>query len=378
MMIGFRTEDHLDLRNITPVALSHYARSEGWSKVGVYRKYSDIYAADGKPEIIVPSADIIDDYEMAVSDLIAVFSEVLDKDCISVYKDLTVADRDVMRVKALEASPEGVPFEIAHTMVTRTRDMLVAAAYSLNDSRRVYHARVGGEVAGYLNRMQLGHTESGSFALVPPIAPELQYSTIGSQHQAPPRERRVTERLSQSLFATRFATEKVFSGDSYNFEQAIEYGDGVSANLCEAVAGLAQSVSSFDISFNWAITRPSDAIRGPLSFSNRDVPVLREAASKFRRPEPEYDKLLSGFIYRLTRNQGSRYGIVYMRASVEGVSRSVRAELDKQDYERSAGTHTSNSRISLIGDLERIGHRLHLRNARVVEHNIPPVRSRLG
>ncbi|MCY4654723.1 MAG: hypothetical protein OXC95_16360 [Dehalococcoidia bacterium] len=378
-MIGPEVADRFPMWAITPMALSRYAISEGWIKVGIYGEYSDIYAAEGKPEIIVPRSDVIGDYELVVSDLISVFSEVLDKDSTSIYKDLTVADRDVMRVKALEALPEGVPFEVAHTMVARTRDMLVAAAYSLNDIRRVYRARVVGEVANYLNRMQLAHTESGSFSLVlisPPISPQSRYSTFGNQYDVPPRERRVTERLSESLFAVRAATENAVGGDSYSFERAIE--SGVSANLCEAVAGLVEGTSAIDVTFSWAMTLPSDALHGPISFSDTDVSVLREAARRFRRPEPEYDKYLSGFIYRLTRNRGSRYGVVYMRAFVEGASRSIRAELDKLDYQRAAETHTSNSRVALIGDLEHIGHRLHLQNAKVAENNIRPVQTPHG
>lgn len=379
MMISSRMAERFSLREITPTALSHYARSKGWIKVGVYGEYSDIYATDGKPEIVVPRSDIIGDYELVVSDLIEIFSKVLNRNDTSVYRDLTVADRDVMRVKALEASPDGLPFENAHAMVVRTRDMLVAAANSLGDTRRVYRANTGGKVADYLRKMRLGDTESGSFALVlisPPIAPQSKHSTFGDRYDVSPMERRVTERLSEALFAVRYATENMNRGYSYGFEQAVEYG--VSANLCEAVGKLAQSVSTFDISFNWAMTHPSDAIRGPVSFSREDVPILKKAASNFRMPELEYGRLLSGFVYRLTRDRGSRYGIVSMRASVEGTSRSVVAELDKRDYERAAETHTYNSRISLIGDLERVGQRLYLRNASVAEHNIGPNHTQYG
>ena len=272
MMIGFRTEDHLDLRNITPVALSHYARSEGWSKVGIYRKYSDIYAADGKPEIIVPSADIIDDYEMAVSDLIAVFSKVLDRDNISIYRDLTVADRDVLRIRALEVSSEGLPFETGHTMLDRTRNMLAASAYSLGNNRRVYRTRMSREIADYLRGINW-RTESGSFALIlisPAIAPRLRSSTLDVQNEVTPKERLVAHRLSESLIATRIATQSVISGDDYAFERATE--SGVSANLCEAVAGLVESVSSFDVSFSWARTRPPTRLVGLLCFLTEMFP----------------------------------------------------------------------------------------------------------
>ena len=110
-MLGIKTEDHSSLKSVTPAALASYARAEGWLKIGTYRDYSDVYGAEGKPEIIVPRTAVIDDYEMAVSDLIKVFGNALHRDDISIYRDLTVADKDVLRIRALDAPSHSLPFE---------------------------------------------------------------------------------------------------------------------------------------------------------------------------------------------------------------------------------------------------------------------------
>ena len=267
-MVDPRVDDRLPLSAITPLALLSYARSEGWEKIGVYRRYSDVYAGEGKPDIIVPRTDVIDDYEMVVSDLVSIFSKVLDRDEISVYRDLTVADRDVLRFRVIEADPSGLSFETGHDLIRGARDMLAAAAYSLGDSRRAYRSGTSGAAADYLNRVRLSHTEKGSFAIVltsPTVAPRLGALMNDGEDEAAPKERMVAQRLSESLFATRGAAEAVVAGDAYAFEQAVE--SGVSANLCEAVARLVESVSSFEVSFSWAMTRPSSASRGPVRFS---------------------------------------------------------------------------------------------------------------
>ncbi len=377
-MVDLRVDDRLPLSAITPLALLSYVRSEGWEKIGVYRRYSDVYAGEGKPDIIVPRTDVIDDYEMVVSDLVSTFSKVLDRDEISVYRDLTVADRDVLRFRVVEADPSGLSFETGHDLIRGARDMLAAAAYSLGDSRRAYRSGTSGAAADYLNRVRLSHTEKGSFAIVltsPTVAPRLGALMNDGEDEAAPKERMVAQRLSESLFATRSAAEAVVAGDAYAFEQAVEFG--VSANLCEAVADLVESVSSFDISFSWAMTRPSSSSRGPVRFSYSDHPILKEAALSLRSQEPEYDKPISGFIYSLTSKQVDIDGIVTMRTSIDSVGRSVVAELSRQDYVRAIEAHKTNSIVYLKGDLERIGNRLRLRNAKLVDVIAPALQLQL-
>ena len=367
MMTTRRFDDRESLRVITPVALSYYARSEGWRNAGTYRQHSDVYDGDGKPEIIVPRTDVIDDYAMAVSDLIAIFARVMDRDEASVYRDLTLADRDVMRIRALEAEPDSLPFESGHAMVAGARGMLIAAAKSLDNNRLVYPSGTGGAVADYLNRIRLGHTEKGSFALVlvsPAIAPPL-HPLLPDDDTATLPERRVAQRLSQSLFATRSAAERAARGDGNAFSEV--GNQGVSANLCEAVAAMVTGVSDFDVSFSWAMTRPAEARRGPVSFSYGDVPLLKEAARSFRSLEPEYDQRLHGFIERLARPQTDIDGTVTLKTSVRGNSRSVAAVLNQTDYLRAIAAHSSRAMVSLEGDLERVRQRWHLRSARLVE-----------
>ena len=372
-MLGMRTEDHPSLKSVTPAALASYARAEGWLKIGTYRDYSDVYGAEGKPEIIVPRTAVIDDYEMAVSDLIKVFGNALHRDDISIYRDLTVADKDVLRIRALDAPSHSLPFEWSHALLNRTRAMLLSAARSLNDNRHAYSARPTREITNYLNSINLGHTESGSFSIVivsPSIAPKLTPTGFNVQDDLAPLERRVAERLSESLSATRNVAERVVEGDYGEFEDAI--ARGVSANLCESVADLAESVSSFDVSFSWAKTRPSAAPRGPVPFSIEDAPILREVAVNFRSLEPEYDREVSGFVYQLTQEQAQVDGTVSIRATIDGSRRTVVAVLSQQDYKKAVEAHASKAVVYFRGDLEKGSRQIRLLNPMVVDVIQPP------
>ena len=374
-MATLRFDDRYPLRAITPVALSSYARSEGWARTGTYRQYSDVYTGDGKPAIVVPRTDVIADYTMVVSDLIAVFAKALERDEISIYRDLTLADRDVLRVRAIDTDPDGLPFETSHAMLNHTRGMLIAAASSLDENRPAYRSVASGQVANYLRRMRLGHTERGSFALVivsPAVAPRLQTLLPDDADEVEPKERQVAQRLSQSLFAVRSAAESAVGGDTTAFGQVV--AAGVSANLCEAVAGLVENVAAFDVSFSWAMTRPTSAQRGPVAFAHGDVPLLREAARIFRSNEPEYDQRIYGYIYQLTPPQADIDGTVSLRTSTGGIERSVTAVLSQRDYARAIEAHDTRAIACLEGDLQQAGQRRHLRNARLIEViHVPPL-----
>ena len=369
-------DDRASRRVITPAALAWYARDAGWSSVGTYRRHSDVYAGEGKPEIIVPRTDAIDDYGMVVADLVAIFARVLGRDEAAVYRDLTLADRDVMRVRAPDGEPDGLSLESSHTMLAGAREMLIAAAKSLDDDRLAYLSGVGagagagGAVANYLNRIRLGPSEGDRFALVlvsPAVAapphPAHPARADDGDDGAAPLERRVAQRLAQSLFAARAAAERAAGGDGNAFGEV--GGQGVSAELCEAVAELVTGVSGFEVCFRWAMTRPAAAPRGAVAFSYRDVPWFKEAARSLRSLEPEYDRRLHGFIERLARPQRDAGGTVTLKATVGGGSRLVAAALNQADYARAIGAHYARAMVALEGDLEQAGQRWRLRNARL-------------
>ena len=275
------------LRVITPVALAAYARSEGWQKDGPYGPFAELCTGDGKPAIIVPHTDIIDDYALAVEDLVITLAEALEREQADVYRDLTEADRDLIRVAAQGPHPDGLSLESGYALLAGTRALLIAAAHSLQDDRPALPTGPSPAVAKYLNRIRLAPSAGDGFGVTlvsPALFPRLRPESPDDDAYKP-MERRVAERLSQALFAIRAAAECAARGDGDAFDRL--NAAGVSANLCETVAGLVDAVGGLTVSFTWALTRPSDAKRGPASFANGDVALLREAARELRRVKSE-------------------------------------------------------------------------------------------
>ncbi|MFD0389905.1 hypothetical protein ACFQ4K_22325 [Tistrella bauzanensis] len=95
------------LRAISPMALSAFARSEGWSRTESYGAHADVYAGPDHPEVILPRTDQLADYAAVMSRLIGVFAAHTGRDELAIYRDLVGADRDVVRVRAVGTSDDG-------------------------------------------------------------------------------------------------------------------------------------------------------------------------------------------------------------------------------------------------------------------------------
>lgn len=366
-----RIQDREALMAVSPEALSAYACGAGWSKADSYGTDSDVYVAEGLPEVILPRTQHLGDYAHIVSQLITIFARVAETDEISLYRALAMSDWDVIRVRAMGAETDGnVAVSAGLDLVRGAHDMLLAAACSLQGNKLLYRANK--EAQDYLNKVRLGQTEQGSFVvtLLSPVPSPIQQQLpldadwVSSDD---PVERQVTQRLADALAATRRAAEGVArGGDASVFYHAISRG--VSANLCEALAMLIEPFSALDISLTWARTRPMATARTAIRFAQDSAPILREVAQSFREREPQLDVRLFGFVRRLKQDVQETDGTVTLQAFMnDGSVRSVTAVLNQTDYERAIQAHRSKAVVMAEGDLERNGPHWRLLNPNIKE-----------
>ena len=360
------------LKAVSPAALSAYARAAGWSRVETYGDHSDVYAARGRPEIVLPRTERLGDYTEVVSRLIEIFADAAETDELSLYRDLVTADRDVIRVRAAENGDGAVAVNDGLHLLRGARDLLLAAACSLRHPRPLYRADSNREAAKHVQRIRLGQTEQGSFTvtLVTPVVPPPMQPALGALAddwipEDDPVERQITIRLTGALAAARAATERTVSGTGDAFFDA--FGQGVSADLCEALVTLISPFPSLDISVTWARTLPRWTARETIRFGRTDAPILREAARSFRNRQPQPDARVFGIVQRLKRHEAETDGNITLRASIDGRNQSVTALLEQFDYERAIRAHQAKAPIVMEGDLERVGQRWRLLNARVVD-----------
>jgi hypothetical protein len=286
-------------------------------------------------------------------------------------------------VQGAAESDGSVALDAGVAIVAQARDMLLAAACAARAPQPVYRPEVNREASDYMRRVKLGQTEHGSFVvtLLAPVPPLLEppqvfpYRSLWPGAQWPnsnwvsladePLERMVTRRLMEALEATRNAAEMALSGDAAAFEKAV--AAGVSANLCEAVAGMIEQSDGLDISVTWARTRPTPETRRRVAFSAKDAEVLKEAARTFRQRQPKADVTLFGTVTRLKRDQEDVEGVVTLNAMVDDRPQQVSTVLDQANYAVAVRAHAARTPVIVTGDLERVGRRWQMTNANVRE-----------
>jgi hypothetical protein len=360
------------LRAISPAALAAFARGEGWRKLEPYGAHADVYVGVDRPEIVLPRTDRLADYASTVSRLIEAFSSAAERDELATYRDLVGADRDVVRVRSFGADDDGsVSLDAGVKIVAQAREMLLAAACAVHSPQPLYRAGANKEAAEYMRRVRLGQTEHGSFVvtLLAPVPPQLQPQLSLDDNwiafEDEPMERMVTRRLIEALEASRSAAEMALSGEVSAFDKVIS--SGVSANLCEAVAGLIDQSAGLDISVTWARTRPAPETFRRISFSQNDAEILKEVARIFRLKQPKPDVTLYGTVHKLKRDQDEFDGVVTLKAIIEDKLQSVQAVLDQANYRAAIKAHDEQKSIIITGDLERVGQRWQLTNGNIRE-----------
>ena len=352
---------------VSPAALAAYARAAGWAATEPYGDFAYVYTSEDHPEIIIPQTQRVADYAQIVRLLIEAFAEVSELDQLAIYRDLVTADRDVIRVRAAGSADGQVSVNAGVALVHGARDMVLAAACSVQHPRAVYRPGANLGAKEFVDRMRLGQTEEGSFVvnLLGPVVPPVVEPSLGSDFDGPdnePIERRMTMRVAEAVAATRDAAEQANGGGTNAFSGAVTLG--ASANLCDALVLLIEPFVDLDVSVSWALTRPQE--RQLIRFSHSDVPVLREASRRFKLSEPRLDERLFGFVQKLKRDADEPEGIVTLRARIDGSVKSISALLPQADYRIAIRAHDERAMVIADGDLERVGQRWRLLNPRIV------------
>lgn len=364
--------DHDSLLSVSPKALHAYLRAQEWEKVTSYGDKADIYRRPAEPEIVAPASADFSDYAVTISRIIKILSKVEERSELSVFRDLTVADTDLIRVRAPEAGEDGsIPIEAGVDIVQQSRDLLLAAACAASKPQRAFRAGRVKEAADYIRDVRIGQTESGSFVvtLLSPVPPSLVESSqqqlwpeIGDE----PFSRRVTRTLMRSLQALKEAVAMANRGGGIDaFESRVE--SGVSANLCDAAAKLVLDGNGLDVSMTWALTRPAPQRRAQVSFVKSDADTLQEAAKVLRDREPRSGERIEGFVTALAREESAVEGRVTVKTLVDDQLSSVKIDFGPIDYRKILEAHDQRRPISLEGDLEREGQRWKLSNPRGLE-----------
>jgi hypothetical protein len=370
--------DEIALASPSPRNIRLYLRTRGWRQSTTAIGQPDVWSLpseNGTYEVIAPSSRAARDYVQRVSELLRTLSIVEERSETDVLRDLATLSFDIQYVRTLHSGPPGTaPLRDAAEAFGAAQGLLAAAATSLEEPRLVLPPRRPARTNQLLDKVLAGPTFEGSYIIsiwvpVPPrLSPEEDAVLFDALDE--PFERAATRQLQKAVRAAHYAAQEASARTDVGLDAFIEQeGNGMSANLCEALVSLAgEEEMPFEIRFTWALDRPVEDPTPVVKFDSDSIPVLGEAARELRARLPEEDVRIRGNVVRLHREGQLGPGEVSIAGLISGDPleklRRVYVDLSEEDYERAISAHQTYADVEIIGSLIQRGPRTYLLDAR--------------
>jgi len=348
---------------LRPLEVAAYLRASGWRLEADLNGRGSLWLKQegSGPEfdVTLPARREMGDFVLRMAEVLRTLSQAEDRPELEVLRDVQTVTADLVRVRApsREADIGTLPLDLAVSFVGHCRDLMLTAACAALDKRPCYAKRKPQQAMNYLSHVRMGQTERGSFVLtiLSPVVPELRPPEQSTLFPIDPFERQVTRTLMDALkaldAAARMAAEQ---GDLAPFEAAVSRG--VSANLCDAVAGLA-AVSpdeGVEIQMSWSRNRPVAGGASPrVSFGGDGIQFIKSAAQYFREAAPVEDFEVEGVVTRLSRDASASDGEVTITGSVDGGMRPILLQLGAEAYRDAVLAHGQQCTVRCVGELSK-------------------------
>lgn len=346
------------LQDILPLHCQQYLKWKNWKLVDNIDELANVWVNSSKEfetiQILLPLDTGLNDYKLRMAEFIETLRVTEGRSSDSIVADLRSLCIDKLRITLNNAKGDTVKFVNAANIMDRSLDMLAAAANSVIEPKPFYRSRYPKQVQQYIDSLELGHTEHGSFVfkIHSPVSPALINDTSPANYEEDiPFARRVMCQLVEILKRSIMAANR---GDTQHFKDAVK--QGISSNFCEALADVVTSADSSEVSFNfsWSLARPCPLNASPPIVIRRDVAeVLKEAGHFLRTSIPEEGAEIVGYVVGLDKDRLQTQGEVKIVDITDGQNRSVYLKLAANQYQEAITAHSKGNQVVVIGNIEK-------------------------
>ncbi|MTL12686.1 hypothetical protein GL307_14110 [Nocardia seriolae] len=291
---------------IDPVALGGYLVSRAWERHGSWRG-ADVWQKAGHARLLVPPRIEYPDDDELLWAAIRKLAEAEGRSTRELLLDIAEPAVDIPFFQLHPNSASGtIPLPAALKAIQGIHDALKVSAQTVEAGPKLlYTGHRSKYVDQFLHDVRVGTTRPGSyiFDVRVPVAPAGQL-TLDWPMTSELSGRAVIIQLYQ-------ASKAVHSAATYSVQQLsglgsfVEVtGEGVSANLCRAMAALgggAEQCRPFDIGFTWARVEATDLPTATLSFTQPMVRVVARAAALLEKVARSGGAAITGTVETLKR-----------------------------------------------------------------------------
>jgi hypothetical protein len=346
-----------------------YLFDTGWRREQRTWNNASIWSNAEGYEVLVPSSDELVDTDLRVGEIISALTAVEGRSADEIASDINTPFDDVQLYRTFP-DDDFISLPTGLLVLQSVRDLISAAVRTVVDGPHPVFPGGSPRLAGeLLRRIQLGSNRPADhlFTVRIPLIP-ISSSSDGQPviaDGATPLGRQVGHRLRAAIIAAQSAAERAAGQDLAVFDESV--AAGVSANLCEALSGLAgrQRAQPFEIAFRWGRGLRSDVPADAVHFPSGTGTTFRAGAARLRQLGSPLGitstAAVTGLVQSLhgqSPNAGWRiniHGDLLAGGAVES-GRTVQVWLDSQvTYDRAIAAHRSRQRVRARGELSSNG-----------------------
>lgn len=360
-----RISDKQALLSISPAQLMAYLRSRGARHVDEFPGKAAVWSY-GDEELLVPLATRFADYAARMADILASLEREEDRSQLQILTDLQNSGFDVVRVRNVSEDTRTGTLNFMRSVdfVAQTRDLLLAAACSAATHKISYPGRKPQDAERFMDSVRFGQTVQGSFVLqiLSPVAPELRkQGSLLDQTEELPYEKRVIPTLESGLKALNSAVQQASNDINLDhFQQAAP--QGLTTNLCDALAGLYDSLKPqyIEFSITYSVNRQQTRPLARISVDAGYIPLIREASARIKDTEPEPEQMVRGLVTGLESDNPRETGVIKIKDVMLSRPRLLLVELSGENYTRALAAHAARKLVELTGTVVKSGRALRL------------------
>jgi hypothetical protein len=352
--------DPAALRKIDPNQVAVYLEKKGWRQESYIDQKASIWTiadtSEDEAEVLLPLNTSFRDYPFRVSEILKTLEAIEQRPQTDIYNNLIELLSDIIRIRLThdDFGDGTVPLNNGYNLVRHAREMMLSAACSTVESRKHYEKKKPPGANDYLKQARFGQTQKGSFILtiISPIE-----SRNGFNSSETPFERRVVEKLFNSLKFVRVAAENIDPSKT-DLQLPNDYLEsGISSNLCEALIGIYKSGREQEIDLNLSlsssISAPKDILTS-ITFPPKIMPAMAKIAKRLKADIfSDYEVL--GEVVKLERQKRDLKGQVTILGDIHKIKRQMKVELSDENYRLASQAHQDRRNVICRGDLVKEG-----------------------
>ncbi len=350
-----------------------YLAHAGWRPRPELWRGATIWWHEAGHEVLVPARDGMGDAALRVQEVLDVLASVERRRTDEIVHDIS---SPLMDTQSYRTFPDNLPRGYTTLpgglrALGGVRGLFDAAARAVVEGPHfAFRGNSPRAVGELLGQVQLGPTQAGSYVLTVQVpveepAPQME----GTETEHPPLGRRVLLQMYDAIGAVSGAlTQAMSSGGSLvAFDDTVTAG--ASADLCEALCGLAgpRREQPFEVAFRWAPGLPADVPAAAVAFPEGAGKVIFSAARHLRMLSATGEASVSGWAESLHDDPpgGDRWRVKVRGdlATTRGVGtrRTVWVRLfDQAAYDAAMAAHRARRRVRARGVLSTVNRRVEL------------------